>query len=136
MPKATSQIKVRILKGKSSLRSAPEVSVFMVCRAMVEELRTLACAFNAHQITKRLFMAKCKTVLSHLHEAAEVTERFDIVLPVMEYGRFSPFFWRWFNWWEDYLKELTPKQLGQIERLAREVKPAIKKHRPSEDWVR
>src|SRR5689334_9259609 len=100
MPKTTSQIKVRILRGRNALRDAPEVSVFMACCGIVDELRGVACAFNAHQISKRLFMAKSKGILARLHDVAEITERFDIVLPVIEYGRFSPFFWRWFNWWD------------------------------------
>ena len=136
MPKTTSQLKVRIVKGKRHLREAPEVSVFMVCRAMVEELRSLAGAFNAQEITKRVFMSKCKTVLAQLHEAAEVTERFDIVLPVMDYGQFSPFFWRWFNWWDDYLKELSPRQVAHIQWLANKLKPAIDAHRPGAHWLR
>jgi len=135
MPKAT-QIKVRIIRGSNGLRTAPEISVFIACRGMVDELRRLACAFNAQQMTKRLFMGKCKAVLASLHEAAEITERFDVVLPVVDYGQFSPFFWRWFNWWDDYMQGLTPRQIGQLERLARERKPTLDRHRPREDWLR
>ena len=135
MPKTTGQLKVRIVR-KSPLRDAPEVSVFMACRGMVEELRRLAGAFNSQAISKRVFMTKCKAVLSRLNEAATVTERFDILLPVIDYGRFSPFFWRWFNWWDDYLKELTPRQVAHIEWLANKLKPALDAHRPREHWLR
>ncbi|SRR6266404_5008189 len=136
MPKTTSKIDVRVIQETGFLLQAPEAAVFLACRGMVEELRKLAYAFTASQISKNTFMNRCKAVLSHLNQAADATERFDILLPVMDYGRFSPFFWRWFNWWDDYFKELTPRQVGQIERLARERKPSVKKHRPSEDWVR
>jgi hypothetical protein len=135
MPKAT-QIKVRIIRGSNGLRTAPEISVFIACRGMVDELRRLACAFNAQQMTKRLFMGKCRAVLASLHEAAEITERFDVVLPVMDYGRFSPFFWRWFNWWDDYFKELTPRQTAHLEWLANKLKPSVEAHRPREHWLR
>jgi hypothetical protein len=81
-------------------------------------------------------MESCKGILGQLNAAADATERFDIVLPVMDYGRFSPFFWRWFNWWDDYFKELTSRQSCQIERLAREAKQSAEHYRPREDWVR
>jgi len=135
MPKTTSKIKVRVIKDKDLLQ-APEIAVFLACRAMVNELRSLAWAFNAQEISKAVFMDRCKIILGELNEAADATERFDIVLPVMDYGRFSPFFWRWFNWWDDYLKELTPKQAGQIEKWAREDKPNVEEYRPSDNWVR
>ena len=135
MPKTTSQSKVRVVRGKSGLRNAPEVSVFIACREMIDELRRLACAFSAQQVTKRVFMLKCKAVVARLNEAADATERFDIVLPVMDYGRFSPFFWRWFNWWDDYLKELTPRQVAHIEWLANRLRPAVEAHRPREHWL-
>jgi hypothetical protein len=136
MPKTTSQLKSGIREGKASLRRAPEVSVFMVCRRMVEQLRDLACAFNAQEMSKRVFMTRCKAVLSQLNEAAEATERFDIVLPVMDYGQFSPFFWRWFNWWDDYFKELTPRQAAHLEWLCKKLKPSADAHRPREHWLR
>src|SRR5215472_16287423 len=90
-PKITVQLKVRILKGARALQDAPEVVVFMACRGMVEELRSLAEAFHTQEMTKRVFMARCRAVLARLNEAATVTERFDVVLPVFDYGRFSPF---------------------------------------------
>src|SRR6266478_2514398 len=127
MPKTTFKSKACVAR-ETDLLHAPEVSVFLACRAMVNELRGQALAFNAQEITKSTFMETCKGILGQLNAAADATERFDIVLPVMDYGRFSPFFWRWFNWWDDYFKELTPKQVGQIERLARERKPSVKKH--------
>lgn len=136
MPKSSSQVKVRAAKRKRNLRDAPEISVFLICRAMVEELRNLAGAFNAQEITRRGFMARCKTVVSQLNEAVAATERFDVVLPVMDFGQFSPFFWRWFNWWDDYLKDLTPGQVAQIEWLASHLKPAADAHRPREHWLR
>jgi len=108
----------------------------MACRGMVEQLRELAGAFNAEEISKRTFMARCKAVLTQLNHAADATERFDIVLPVMDYGRFSPFFWRWFNWWDDYLKDFTPGQISRLEWLASRTKRAIDGQRPREHWLR
>src|SRR5882672_6479340 len=124
MPKSTSKLKIRVAKEKDLLR-APEISVFLACRAMVNELRGLALAFNAQEISKSAFMQSCKGILGQLNAAVDATERFDIVLPVMDYGRFSPFFWRWFNWWDDYFKALTPTEIGDLGRLARERAPSV-----------
>jgi len=136
MPKMTGQLKVRTLRAARALRDAPEVSVFLACRELVQELRGLAEAYNVQEITKRVFMSKCRAVLTRLNEAVAITERFDIVLPVSDYGRFSPFFWRWFNWWDDYLKEMRPSQIARIQWLASKLKPCVEAHRPREHWLR
>ncbi|HVV70682.1 MAG TPA: hypothetical protein VHI52_04145, partial [Verrucomicrobiae bacterium] len=52
------------------------------------------------------------------------------------YGCFSPFFWRWFNWWDDYMKALSSSEIGQIDRLARGRKPAVEDYRPDGSWLR
>jgi len=75
-------------------------------------------------------------VLSQLASTAEATERFDIVLPVMDYGQFSPYFWRWYNWWDDYLKGLQSREINLIDRMARNRKPGVEGYRPEGDWNR
>ena len=135
MPKTAVKSKLRIEKDNGFLREAPEVSIFLACYGMVEELRNLERAFRENELGDQGFFEEFNEVLSQLTKVVEATDRFDVVWPVMDYGRFSPFFWRWFNWWDDYLRELRPRQLAQIERLARERKPAATQHRPKEDWL-
>lgn len=103
---------------------------------MINELRGLERSLATGEINSNAFQAKSKTLLIRLAEAAEATQRFDVVWPVMSEGRFSPYFWRWFNWWDDYLKGLTPSRVAELERDARERGSLIEDLRPKGHWVR
>ena len=120
---------------KEFLRNAPEVSLFIACLGLVNELRGLEAAFKHREFTIHVFRDKSNAVLAHLNETVAATERFDIVMPVMDHGQFSPFFWRWFNWWDDYFKSLTITQIGDIARQARERVPTVNGYRPEDHWV-
>jgi hypothetical protein len=111
------------------------VSLFIACRGLVNELRGLDVAFRSGELPSRAFSEQVHAVLAHLNETVEATERFDIVCPVMEHGQFSPSFWRWFNWWDDYLKGLSVTQLGDLTRQARERVPTVNDYRPESHWV-
>src|SRR5262249_48736920 len=120
MPKTAAKAKLRVERDSDFLANAPEISIFLACYDLVKELRRLERAFNAEELSDRAYFRQFNSVLLQLTAIAAATERFDIVFPVMDYGRFSPFFWRWFNWWDDYLQGLTTRQIGQIERQARQ----------------
>lgn len=122
-------------KENSFFLGAPEISVFVACCVMVNELRALERSFQMGDLTPSAFQEKSRKVLDRLSEAAKATQRFDIVMPVVEWGHFSPFFWRWFNWWDDYLKALTPSQVAETERRARERGSLIEDLRPKDHWV-
>ena len=124
-----------IVKDQAFFLSAPEISVFVACCVMVNELRGLDRALQNRDISRSAFQEKTKALLSRLSEAAEATQRFDIVFPAMERGQFSPFFWRWFNWWDDYLKALTPSQIAETERRAQEPSLLLDDLRPKGHWV-
>jgi hypothetical protein len=136
MPKTAVKSKLRIEKDNEFLRDAPEVSIFLACLGMIDELRYLERTFRAREMSDQVFFEQFNEILGQLTQVAEATERFDVLWPVMDYGRFSPFFWRWFNWWDDYLQGLTTRQIGHLERLARGRKPTVNRHRPREDWLR
>jgi len=135
MPKTVVKSKVRIEREKEFLLKAPEVSLFMACLGLINELRGLEAAFKQWESTRPDFQIKANAVLARLNETVDATERFDIVMPVMGYGQFSPFFWRWFNWWDDYFKSLTLTQIGDIGRQAREGFPTVNEYRPENHWV-
>jgi len=116
------------------LVNAPEVTVFMTCCAMVNELRALERAFRVGEIAESPFLERYGRVLGQLSGAVAATERFDLVLPVTEERQFSSSFWRWYNWWNDYFKTLTPMQIGEIGRLARERVPDVDERRPDGRW--
>ena len=127
---------VEVEKDKTFFVSAPEISIFVACCVMVNELRGFERARRGGDISQDAFKEKTDSVLTRLTEAVEATQRFDIVFPVMERGSFSPFFWRWFNWWDDYLKALTPSQVAETERRAREPVSLIADLRPKGHWVK
>jgi len=115
--------------------SAPEISVFVACCVMINELRGLDRSLAAREIASTTFQQKSKLLLDRLAQAVEATQRFDVVLPVIKPGCFSPFFWRWFNWWDDYLKALTPSRVAEMERRARERGSLIEELRPRGHWI-
>jgi hypothetical protein len=115
--------------------SAPEISVFVACCVMLNELRALDRSLAHSDIGSTMFQQKSKLLLEHLAEAVESTQRFDILLPVLAPGLFSPFFWRWFNWWDDYLKALTPSRVAELERRARERGSLMEDLRPRGHWI-
>ena len=135
MSKSTTKSKVGIEPDDEFLLKAPEVSLFVAAQGMVNQIRGLQHALKLGEIANGAFMEQADAVLVQLAKAVAATERFDIVLPVMGSGQFSPFFWRWFNWWEDYFKELTATQVEEIERLGREGSLAPEAYRPTGRWL-
>ena len=136
MPKTKLKTSVKVERETGFLLEAPEVSIFLACLASINELRFLASGYESGELTRSDFSRESSLVVGELNELASATERFDIVSPVMEFGQFSPFFWRWFNWWHDYLQDLTPRQVTYLEKLARQGAPSLEVHRPKNDWVR
>lgn len=124
-----------IEKDKAFFAGAPEISIFVACCVLVNELRGLERGLREGDLTQPAFDEKSKGVLARLCEAVASTQRFDIVMPLIEPGHFSPFFWSWFNWWDDYLKALTPSEVAEAERRARERGSLIDDLRPKNHWV-
>ncbi|HLH54356.1 MAG TPA: hypothetical protein VKY92_12145 [Verrucomicrobiae bacterium] len=123
-------------KDSAFFMSAPEISLFVACCVMINELRGLEKTFKAGDITRTVFDDKSAALIDRLGEAVEATRRFDIVFPVFGRGQFSPFFWAWFNWWDDYLKSLTPSQVAETERRARDGGSLMDDLRPKGHWLR
>ena len=135
MPKTAVKTKIQVEQDNEFLTTAPEVSIVLACLGMIDELRHLERSFKASAMSDQTFFEQFNEILGQLTRAAEATERFDVVWPVMDYGKFSPFFWRWFNWWDDYFKGLSPAQIAHIERLARERTRNVDDHRPQDHWL-
>ena len=134
MPKVSSIIKAVFEKEREFLLQTPEVVLFSACLAITQKVLTLERAFAAGKINRAAFIRRINILLSQLTRTAEATQRFDIVMPVMDFGRFSPTFWRWFNWWDDYRRSLTPTEIIQLERLVQARAPTISDYRPEGDW--
>jgi hypothetical protein len=114
---------------------APEVSIFMACFGLVNELKVLNDFRRKDCISEREFDNRFNGVLSTFSLVADATWRFDLLLPVLDYGKFSTCFWRWFNWWDDYIKTLPPMQLSHVEWLAKVCSHDVDQFRPSGDWI-
>ena len=136
MPKTKTKSSLTVERKRNFQLEAPEVSIFLACLAATNELRCLASSYACGGLTRTEFSRESTILVAELNELASATERFDIVCPVMGFGSFSPFFWRWFNWWNDYLKDLKPRQVSYLEKLARKEAPSLNTHRPKDDWVR
>jgi hypothetical protein len=136
MPKTKIKSKGKCESDSQFLLEAPELSIFLACVTAVNQLRGLAAEYEAGELTRIAFSRRSTGVVAELSELAGATERFDIVCPVLEFGLFSPFFWRWFNWWNDFVKEHTPRQVSYLVRLARTRTDGSSGHRPSDDWLR
>src|SRR5215467_5081590 len=127
--------KIVLERPKEFLSRAPEIAIFGVCCVMVDELRELQRALNRGDLSMDVFLRDSNAVLGQFVHTAAATERFEVLAPVSDYGQFSPFFWRWFNWWDDYFRGLTPSQINEIEELARERMPEANEFRPADHWL-
>jgi hypothetical protein len=135
MPKTKLKAMLKVEQDSEFLLEAPEVSIFLACVAAVNELRALAASYESSELTRIAFSRRSTCVVAELSELAGATERFDIVCPVLEFGKFSPFFWRWFNWWNDFLKDFSPRRVSHLVRLASQGTPAATACRPKEHWL-
>jgi hypothetical protein len=135
MPKTASKSNTVARRDREFLLDAPEIFIFSAFLGMVQELRILDRTFEAGTTDRAALVDRVNALLWRMSRTAEATHRFDLVMPVMDCGRFSPSFWRWFNWWHDYRNTLNAAQIEHIERLGRERKSAVNKHRPGGDWL-
>jgi hypothetical protein len=135
MPKAKIKSKLAVQRDELFLIEGPEVSIFLACASRVDELRVLARDYECGELTRIAFSRRSTIVVAELCKLVAATERFDIVHPLMDFGKFSPFFWSWYNWWHDFLWDFTPDQVCYLERKARESGSARSAHRPKNDWV-
>ncbi len=120
---------------RDSRRLSDEFIVFSACLVIIGSLRALADKFADGEITGLTFINQAQALLSRLRRTAEATQRFDLVLPVIDSDTFSPFFWQWFNWWLDYSVALTPAQFQRIAKPARRPRKSGLKRRPEGDWL-
>ena len=135
MANSQGKAKSQAEKAEQWLPGQPEACCFLACLMLVNELRRLERAFQAGDMNEKVFVKKTEVVLGALAETVAATERFDLVLPVLGHGQFSPCFWRWFNWWEDHFGEMTVNEIGQIERLSMAQKPTVRDHPPKAHWL-
>jgi hypothetical protein len=136
MPKTKINSKAKPELESHFLLEAPEVSIFLACVAAVNQLRALAAQYETGELSRVAFSRRSTVIVADLSELACATERFDIVCPVLEFGKFSPFFWRWYNWWQDFLRDFTPRQVNRLVQLTGKSPQPSRGDHPRSDWLR
>jgi hypothetical protein len=117
------------------LLHVPEIFVFSACLRAVQELGVLERTIRFGEMDTRTFVLRFKGVLCRLIKMSQVTQRFGVGAPVGKDGQFSPSFWGWFNFWNEYRKQLSSAQIDEIERLVRERLDTVNHHRPEGEWL-
>jgi hypothetical protein len=136
MPKTTSALNVLEEFDTEFLETAPEIDIFSACRHLLEQVKAAERALKVGEMNGPEFRRRVKALLSEFCKAAQATERFDIVVPYTPEAAFSPFFWRWFNWWNDYRDRLTRDELKKIHRLQATRDRAALRYRPAGHWLK
>lgn len=138
-------------KGQSLLLNTPEISVWMTACGCLRELSDIQAAHAANKIVKENYYRSVNAMLIELAETADLTHRFGVLLPAAvepHYKRrvgqlkdafikveFSSFFWRWYNWWDDYMKAMDQASRNQLYQLVTFRLPDVETFRPKDDWV-
>ena len=131
MPEAILAHESRKQFNTEFLFRAPEIYVFSACSHIVEQVAAAQEAASCgEQDSERARLLACQ-----LWGLAVATQRFDIIVPWTSKGTFSPFFWRWFNWWNDYREGLTAEELNYVHGLLETFDPAALEYRPPGDWL-
>jgi hypothetical protein len=136
MPEATPVADVMQEFDAEFLLGAPEIYIFSACRHILELLGSAE--GPASRGTRRAPVSdeRRSGLLAQLCGLAEATERFDIVAPLIGEAIFSPFFWRWFNWWHDYRQGMAAQELERVHRLQEAWDLRALKYRPPGHWLR
>lgn len=130
--------------------TTPEIRVWMTIFGCLDNLRDLTARRKAGKITNESFYKESNETLVGLAEVADITHRFGVLLPSTlepNYRRriqqlkdnfirveFSPSFWRWYNWWDDYIRTLSPDQIKHIRRITTEECLGAEDYRPTGEW--
>jgi hypothetical protein len=136
MSQATSASNVMQEFDTEFLLHAPELYIFSACRHIVELLLAEQAAVDSDEMNPSRFEERVRPLLTQLWNLAQATQRFDILVPLTPEAAFSSFFWRWFNWWNDYRQGLSAEDLDRVHRLQDVCDPGALEYRPPGDWLR
>lgn len=79
--------------------------------------------------------AKSETLLIELEAMMESTWRFDLVMPIWRSLPTSTF-QRWFIWWSDFWRDLTPDQIATIREAFMTRQPVPECLWPAGHWLK
>ena len=128
-----------------------EICVWMTAFGCLSSMNEFQTARSARVLTDKQYFKKSNACLISLAETADATHRFGVLLPatVEPHFRkvarerddaflkidFSPSFWRWYNWWNDYINTLSIAERKHVYYLAMERLPGLDAYRPTGDWL-
>jgi len=142
MPKTKSTPDPLRERNLEALKEMPEVCVFMAAYYGISEIKSGALADLAERAgaQEQELSEATQDLIRTFHDTVEVTYRFGVLMPI-SYGKkgkviYSPFFWRWFNWWMDWLIiGHTPADLVYLKSLADNRLPELEEWRPPGHWI-
>ena len=135
MPEATLASESRKQFDTEFLFRAPEIYVFSACSHVVDQVAIARAEASSGKQGASRCEERARLLAFQLWGLAAATQRFDIIVPLTSEGDFSPYFWRWFNWWTDYREGLSPEELDQVHGLLEAFDPAALEYRPPGDWL-
>jgi hypothetical protein len=137
--------------GQDQLLACPEISVWMSAMGCLRTIGEYQVAWQSNTLSDRAYFRSVNSSLLELAASAEATHRFDVVLPVTVqntwWGRKArereflevqiyPPFWRWYNWWGDYLLSMIQSDRDFLYKLVLEQRPEVENYRPPGDWLK
>lgn len=138
-------------KDRCLLVEVPEISVWMTAFGCLNSVEEVLTERRQLRISEKQYFKQVNGCLANLAETADATHRFGVLLPAtMEPNyrkhlrerddgflkvEFSPSFWRWYNWWHDYVNTLSVAQRKYVYQLAVERLPGLEAYRPAGDWL-
>lgn len=136
---------------KDLLLSVPEISVWMTAFGCLRSVDEYLVEWRGDRITEKQYFKSINACLVNLAETADATHRFGVLLPSTiepHYRKhmrelddaflkvdFSPSFWRWYNWWSDYINTLKAYERKHVYHLAMERLRGLEAYRPAGDWL-
>lgn len=151
MPEGETKDKEQAERDREILLNAPELSIWMVAFGCLSYLIEIRIAYANDHIDSKTFYPRFNEGFAEFIDTADATSRFGVVMPVVAEAnfrrrmkkepnfiidaKFSSFFWKWYNWWDDYLGTLTKEQRERLRQLGMDRLPEIEHYRPPGDWI-
>src|SRR5208282_4354493 len=115
-------VKERDRKLDRELLEAPEICIWMAIHGGLLFITDLWGEYCQRKITRKEFIKRANVSLLELAKMADTVHRFNVVMPshldrsqhrgkkledALIQPDFSSPFWRWYNWWSDYIGKLS-----------------------------
>lgn len=133
---------------KDLLAESPEVCLWMTVRGGLTLLKEIEFEYREKKLDQRGYTKKMNAALVDLAWVIGMLHRFSVVLPCHLLNprhldreeqfvtfTFYPIFWRWYNWWGDYLISLDQPERDLLFRLVTNRSGKVDRFYPPGDWL-